>query len=907
MQKFTINYDGQLKGGKNNDLVTQASPSYHTTQLYLHPLLKINQPWMRFSLLLSFLLTAFFANAQNGSISGKILDTDTKEAVVGATVILENTTLGSITDLDGNFSIKNVPPGEHVLRVKYIGYEEVTQSTTVQAGTNTAVAEMSIVSTSIGLNEVLIFANVAEDRKTPIAVSNVGSLEISEQLGAMQLPELLNSTPGIYATQGDGSFGDAYVNIRGFGQEEVLFMINGVPMNDMENGIMYWSNFAGLSEVTRNMQVQRGLGASKLAVNSVGGTVNIVTDPSERRKGGRAEVTFGNGSFRNRYRLTLHSGELKGGWSVSFQGSRSTGDGIRPGTYVDAWSYFLTASKKINDNHTLLFTTFGAPADRGRAYTSNTETYKRYDNYLYNSAWGYYNGEALSASQNKAHKPQFTLMHLWNVSDKITVTTSAYASIARVYGTALLHNGASQVLTTEGLQNFDLYQTNNIANVQTVSNPYGFEPGWQETGAQSKSIIEARYNNHNWYGVISNVNYQLTPSTGLVAGIDLRDYTATHYGEVNNLLGGDFWRDQFAGFDNNLLTPNRIARKGDKIRYDYDGNVTWGSVFAQLEQTINQFDVFVSTNASRIKMWREGNMWSGDPDYQFNSLGESDKKVFDNYNVKAGVNYRITGRHNVFVNAGTFTRAPFFRNAFVDARYGNDYLEGLKNESINSTEVGYSYRTSRLRVNFNAYYTQWNDRVLSNEAFVDEQTGQRRALNGVAALHKGLELDVKFDIIPGIELTAMGSVGDWRWTNNVDLISTDDQGTETITQSVFIKDLKVGNSAQSTAFIGMHYKRVRNTYFGFRVNYFADLYESFDPAERTSEIIKPVRQLPDYWMVDIYGGYFFNVGEFRAKAGVNVHNLLNDTFIRRSDESFGVQEAYGFPINFNGNLTLYFN
>jgi iron complex outermembrane recepter protein len=862
---------------------------------------------MKYALLLFYFMAFGMASAQTGSISGTITDSDSKEPLIGATVLIDKTNLGSITDLEGKFLIKNVPSGNHTVVIKYVGYEEISQAVTVAVNEIAALGTIPIVSNSIAIKEIEIFASVVEDRKTPVAISNIGAIEISEQLGAMQLPELLNSTPGIYATQGDGSYGDAYMNIRGFGQEELLFMINGVPMNDMENGIMYWSNFAGLSEVTRNMQVQRGLGATKLAVNSVGGTVNIVTDPSERRKGGRAEMTFGNGSYRNRYRLTLHSGELKGGWSVSFQGSRSTGDGIRPGTYVNAWSYFLTASKKINDKNTLLFTTFGAPADRGRAYNVNTDTYDRYDNNLYNSAWGYYNGEGLSVSQNKAHKPQFTLMHMLNVNDRITVTTSAYASIARVFGTALLHNGAAQTLTNEGLQDFDFYRSNNEANTQTITSPYGYELGWQETGAQSKSIIEARYNNHNWYGVVTNMNYQIDPSLSLVAGLDLRDYTATHYGEVRHLLGGDFWVDKFSAFDNNLLTPNRIARKGDKIRYDYDGNVRWGAAFAQVEKTYFNFDFFGSVNVSRIQMWREGNMWSGDPKYISNSFGKSDVRIFNNYNAKAGVNYRITGRHNVFVNGGIFTRAPFMRNAFVDARYGNDYLEGLKNEKIQSVEAGYSYRSSRLKINVNAYHTQWNDRVLSNEAFVDERSGQRQALNGIAALHKGLELDGRFEVLPGIEVSAMGSVGDWRWTNNVDLISTDDQGTEVVTQSVFVRDLKVGNSAQTTAFVGVHYKRLRDTYFGFRLNYFANLFESFDPAERTTEIIKPVRELPDYYVLDFYGGYYFSISDMRARAGFNVHNALNDEFIRRSDERFGVQEAYGFPLNYSGTLTLYFN
>ncbi|MCE2732181.1 MAG: TonB-dependent receptor [Flammeovirgaceae bacterium] len=869
---------------------------------------------MKVSVLLFCALISFASFSQNATLSGKITDNETKEALIGATIIVEKTTLGGITDLDGKFTIKNIPAGAYQIRIKYIGYEDVVESVSLEVGQNKDLGELTLTSNAIGLNEIEVFANVVEDRKTPVAVANLGSIEIAEQLGAMQLPELLNSTPGIYATQGDGAFGDAYVNIRGFGQEEVLFMINGVPMNDMENGIMYWSNFAGLSEVTRNMQVQRGLGASKLAVNSVGGTMNIVTDPSERRKGGRAEVIFGNGSFRNRYRFTLHSGELKGGWSVSFQGSRSNGEGIRPGTFVDAWSYFLTVSKEINDKHTLLFTTFGAPANRGRAFNTNTKAYEQYDNYLHNPSIGYYNGELYNSSQNYAHKPQITLMHLWNVSDKLSVTTSAYASIARVYGTVATGvttnqsnlNDPNDDITNEGLIDFEKLKGENLANIQTVTNPFGMF-GQSITGAQSRNIIEARYNNHNWYGIITNANYQINTSTNLVFGLDLRDYRAGHYAKVHDLLGGSFYLDRFSNFDNNLLTPNRVAFKGDKIRYDYDGKVRWGSLFAQVEKTINQFDIFISANTSRIQMSRVGNMWSGDPEYITNSLGESDVRVFNNYNAKAGVNYRITGRHNVFVNGGRFTRAPFLRNAFIDSRYGNEYLDGLKNETIHSAELGYSYRTSRLRVNFNAYYTEWKDRVLSNDAFIDERTGRRQALNGIAALHKGLELDARFEVIPGLEITAMASTGDWRWKNNVQLISTDDQGTEVVVQSVNVKNLKVGNSAQTTAFIGMHFKRSRNSYFGFRYNYFADLYESFDPAQRTSEVIKPVRKLPDYGILDIYAGYYFNFGEFRSRVSANVHNVLNDTFIRRSDEQFGVQEAYGFPINFNANFTVYFN
>jgi iron complex outermembrane recepter protein len=304
-------------------------------------------------------------------------------------------------------------------------------------------------------------------------------------------------------------------------------------------------------------------------------------------------------------------------------------------------------------------------------------------------------------------------------------------------------------------------------------------------------------------------------------------------------------------------------------------------------------------------MWRVGNFWSGDAEFVDNSLGQSDKRVFNNLNGKIGVNYRITGRHNVFVNGGAFSRAPYMRNVFVDSRYGNEYLAGLKNESIASAEAGYSYRTGRLRANVNVYYTEWKDRILANEAFVDPQTQQRQALSGLAAVHKGIEIDFRYEPVQGVEVTGAFTKGDWKWTSNA--ITRDTVDGEMQEYGVYTKGLKVGNTAQTTAFIGVHYKLVKDAYIGVRANYFGDLYESFEPADRIQPGFKQVRKLPDYYIIDVYGGYYFDMGELRSRLGFNIHNLLNDTFIRRSDEAFGVQEAYGFPINFSISATVYFN
>ncbi len=114
-------------------------------------------------------------------------------------------------------------------------------------------------------------------RKTPVAFSTVDNKTINEQLGSQELPEVLKMTPGVYSTKQGGGVGDARINVRGFDQQNIAVLINGVPVNDMENGKVYWSNWAGLGDAVESIQVQRGLGASRLAINAIGGTMNMIT------------------------------------------------------------------------------------------------------------------------------------------------------------------------------------------------------------------------------------------------------------------------------------------------------------------------------------------------------------------------------------------------------------------------------------------------------------------------------------------------------------------------------------------------------------------------------------------------------------------------------------------------------
>ena len=211
-----------------------------------------------------------FVSAQ-GIVSGLVKDNITGEPLIGVNITYAPGK-GVVTDIEGRYEL-SLEAGSYELNFSYVGYVTKKQSLTLANGEKKS---LNVGLLSITLDEVSIVADIARDRETPIAFSTVSPKQIQEELGAKDIPMVLNSTPGIYATQAGGGDGDSRVNIRGFNQQNIAVMIDGIPVNDMQNRLVYWSNWFGLDMITGNIQVQRGLSASKLALPSVGGTINIL-------------------------------------------------------------------------------------------------------------------------------------------------------------------------------------------------------------------------------------------------------------------------------------------------------------------------------------------------------------------------------------------------------------------------------------------------------------------------------------------------------------------------------------------------------------------------------------------------------------------------------------------------------
>ena len=381
------------------------------------------------------LLSALFLTMVSfGQISGRVVDAGTKEVLAGATVqhgeMKDHLTT---TGLDGTFKIEGVKKDDKLV-VSFAGYKVAEVS-----AKDGIVIELS--STSIGLKEVTVIASYGIDRKTPAAISSVKGRYVTETLGSQELPELLKITPSAFITKGGGGIGDSRINIRGFDQKNVAILINGVPVNDMESGWVYFSNWAGIGDALKQMQVQRGLGASKLAIQSVGGTMNIITKTTDAEKGMSFQQSLTDFGLSKSV-LSLSTGNTKRG-AFSFVGSTTQGNGYIQGTYTKAYSYFLSYAKDLGTQHKLQIIALGAPQEHGQR--SSRLTPAEFDKYgvKYNKDLYVRDGELKNININYYHKPIFSVNDYWTINKTTSITTSVYASIGHGGGSGAIGSYAT--------------------------------------------------------------------------------------------------------------------------------------------------------------------------------------------------------------------------------------------------------------------------------------------------------------------------------------------------------------------------------------------------------------------------------------------------------------------------------
>ena len=890
--------------------------------------------------LVLFILYSFSVSAQT-TLTGKVIDASTGETLIGATISYADGK-GTATDMDGNYYLK-IKKEKINIKVSYVGYKAIDKEIIIKGRTQSIDFKLS----TILLNEIQVVADIARDRETPVAFSTIPTKKINEELASQDIPMVLNSTPGVYATQSGGGDGDARITIRGFNQRNVAVMIDGIPVNDMENGWVYWSNWFGLDAVTSNIQVQRGLGTSKIAIPSVGGTMNILTKGISNKSAGTVKQSIGSYG-RMLTSLAYNSGRLSGGWGYTLAGSYKEGNGFVDEAWTQGYFYYMKVQKEIG-KHILSLSAMGAPQKHGqRSYKSNIATYdtafarslgdtSNFSGRIvnkglqYNKHWGdidrwtindngdtIHNIETLNTKQNYYHKPQFSLRDFWTVNERLYFSNILYASIGQGGGTSI--SGES-------------YDDNGQYNLQDIYNgnfagQFSIDPAYSEAERKSGNYLKSSINNHYWYGGISTVNYTENDNLSISAGLDMRYYKGQHYREIYDLLGGDY---AIVNDDGTQLSS--LKREGDIIGYHNDGIVKWSGVFSQAEYSNGKISTFFNISGSnsaykRVDYFRKKDLVLSDTiikeaigtypyfgeivsdtlilngtAYHINSdeaqYSSTDWKWIRGYTFKSGANINVDQNNNLFFNIGYISKAPRFQNVYD---YDNTLFTSIKNEVVRAFEWGHSYRSRVYSSNLNVYFTKWENKPSNGISYVDKDENLVKGnINGMDALHKGTELDFSMKLNTKLTLEALFSIGDWIWTsaetvrlydeNNNAILDNDGNTVDTAFDA---KGVHVGDAAQTQKGFSIRFEPNNNSYIKIRGTIFSRYYSDFDPLSLHGENGgRESWKVPSYQLFDLHCGYKFRLSD-RNKLDIrlSVLNIIDEIYISDAQNNDKYNSSY---------------
>jgi len=857
-------------------------------------------------------------------VKGVVLDKDTKEPLIGVTVFSESEKKGTASDLDGSFTL-SLSSSKGKLKFTYVGYK----SQELDIMSNMGNIEME--SDAFGLNDVIITSTIGVDRKTPVAMSSIDAEVIMLKTGTKEFPELLKSTPSVYATKESGGYGDSRVSVRGFGSENVAVMINGIPMNDMEWGGLYWSNWAGLGDVTRVMQVQRGLGASKISSPSVGGSINIITKSTDAEKGGAVYYGMGNDGY-NKVSFSVSTGLMDNGWAVTLLGAKNWSDGYIHSTNYEAYSYFLNVSKKLGTNQVLSLTAFGAPQWHNqrkydRLLISEWAKLPGDERYKYNPSYGYdASGQHKTFYRNEYHKPQISLNHTWDINLKSSLSTALYLSLGSGGG-----YGGVGGIDEDGKNystNYSYGSENGLVNQEYRRNDgivsgfgtYDFETLMNRNAANPNgSVLAIRnaINNHVWVGLLSTYSNKITDEIELQGGVDFRYYKGMHKYKIVDLLGGKFLIDQQRSstgiYKDNAEWVKEKLTVGDIINRNYDGFVMQEGVFGQAEYSKDKLSAFVAGSFNVSNYWRV-EKYAAD-----NEKSETVNKA--GFGIKGGANYNFNANHNAFVNIGFFSRTPFYSyGVFTSATRSNVVNKKGLNEKVFSMEAGYGFVNSFMNAKVNIYRTEWNDKTMVRAVSSSRPEDGTVTLSGVNALHQGIEFEMNVRPIKNLNLKAMAAFNNWKWNSNAsgyvikqDGSYVESNGSPQMAQ-VNLKGIHVGNSPQTFAALGADYQVFKDMRIGLDYNYygrnFADFDVTINKVNGVNDFAQPW-QMPDYHTFDLYYSYKFNIAGLKTTLTANIDNLFDTMYITDATDGGDGQEKtaqvfYGFGRTWTVGLKVHF-
>ncbi|SHI42256.1 TonB-dependent receptor [Algibacter luteus] len=884
----------------------------------------------KITLIFLFGIFSISLHSQQTLIKGSVKDATSFQPILNVEVTLEDTDFKTLTDVQGEFSFSaNVPLGEQILKISKSGYIIKRFPIVVNEGEIVDISDM-IMERDLSQSQDLFTITLSDDELD------------NDSTASDNITGLLSSSLDVFQRTAAFEFSQSFFRLRGLDSENGSVLINGISMNKLYSGRPQWSNWGGLNDVMRNQELTSGLSPSSYNFGGVLGTTNINVRASKARSGGRITYSSSNRSYTNRLMATYASGLLKNNWAyVISLGRRWGNEGYQDATIYDANSFFLSVEKKLNEKHSLNFTGIYAPNRRGKSSPNTQEVYDLKD-IKYNEYWGWQDGKKRNSRIKEVEEPLLMLNHYWDVSSKTTLNTNIAYQFGKLGNSRLDNNGTDLVNgfpeggganpTPTYYQKLPSYFERNFPD--DLEFAYTALKDFQNNGQIDwnalylANISNARAGGNAIYALYEDrvddsqftfntiLNAELNDNTVFNASVNFQRLKSENFARVLDLFGAETYLDidQFATdideAQNDLQKPNRLVGEGDKFKYHYNLFANLLTAYAQAQFTYNKFDYYVSGSVSQTQYQREGLYQNGAfPD---TSLGKGETLNFTGFGAKAGITYKLSGKHLLVGNGGYISKAPSLRNTYSNSRENHNIVPNITEEKILSTDVSYIFRSPIIKAKLTGYYTKIEDANEISFFFADGIGGDNVAfvqeiLQGVDKQHMGAELGIEAKVTPTIKLKGVASLGQYTYANNPNLYLTTEADEESVEAGFVngfkdfgqskLKDYKIAAGPHRAYSVGFEYRDPEFWWFGATANFFTNTYIDISPLTRSSnfttdfdgnvfndydevlarELLKQER-FDDYMVVNLVGGKSWKIGSKYISLFASVNNLLDKAF-----------------------------
>jgi hypothetical protein len=725
--------------------------------------------------------------------------------------------------------------------------------------------------------------------------------------GTQSISSILTAGRDPFYSAASFNFNATRFRLRGYENDHFSTYMNGVPMDNLDNGFAPYGLWGGLNDVMRSRDVEYGLRPNTFAYGDLGSTTNIDVRASRQRAQTSINYALANRNYTHRFMATHGTGLSKNGWAfVGSVGARWAEEGYVPGTWYRSFSYFVGVDKRIHQRHLLSLVAFGSPTESARQGAATQESMDLAKDPYYNPNWGYQNGVKRNASIGKTNQPVVILTHDFHIKNNMSLLTGAAFSWGNRSVTALdwynapdprpdyyrnlpsyLDRFASVIDPVQAARVREAWVTDvntrqinwqrlydvNRSSWSTVHDGQGNNV----SGLRSRYVLQDRIINTQRLNLSSTFNARFGNHVDFTAGATYQVQKNHYYQKVKDLLGGDFYQDlnQFAERDfptdttvnqNDLNNPNRIVRVGDKYGYDYNINLNQATVWAQGVFKFNKVDFFASAQYSHTSFQRVGYVRNGL--FPNSSYGKGKLNEFDNYAVKAGATYKINGRNYLYANGSYLTRAPYYDNVYISPRTRNSQQDVVQNEEIQSLEGAYIHIAPRLKVRIGGYYTHM-DHQMEVMSYYDDivQNFVNVALNDMSRQMFGAEAGVEAQLGRGFSVNAAAAVGRYYYDSNPVAVITADNTSQVLgSRQTYMKNFRLPTPQEAYS-LGGTYRSPRYWFVSLTGNYFRQSYLTINPLRRTWDAVQNAvskaeydrifdqTELDDQYTIDFFFGY----------------------------------------------------